>query len=599
MVVTVKRAIIIMVKPSNRSMRHIPIKQLKLIRLLIIAFSTNYLIGYIFIRVFRHAPPAGRSAFTLELASMVVFQLFYELIVQLFFLKKWPVVLTLVTLGFATLEVLIACEPTGFYHSPYVIALYGLIFLAGVYGQYPGIGILFIIFLGYILSVTGLLKFNGNAIGGIFHLIFGSIAAISGYLIWGKYYEAEPVSVSLLNAMIKSGSTQTAVIIRSIADGVIVFDKFFRINLINQPASDISEWPVNEALGLDIHMVMKLTPSKDTNTRKSNTDYFAEVLKNNQPISAEFSMTGRKNKNTSVQLTISPIAIEESPDPVGAIAVFRDVTQTKQVEQQRADFISTASHEMRTPVAAIEGYLSLAMNEKVSNIDSKAREYLDKAYTSTRQLSKLFQDLLTSSKAEDGRLTNHPVVVEFSNFVKEMSDSFQLVAQKKNLIVDYVINTDSDEAATVGKVVKPLFYVQVDPDRMREVITNLFDNAMKYTEAGKIVMGISATAQTVQFTIKDSGLGIPEEDIPHLFQKFYRVDNSAVRTIGGAGLGLFICRKIVELYNGRIWVESELGKGSTFHIDLPRLSTEQAEALKLNQEADASLGSASLPVGQT
>jgi signal transduction histidine kinase len=114
---------------------------------------------------------------------------------------------------------------------------------------------------------------------------------------------------------------------------------------------------------------------------------------------------------------------------------------------------------------------------------------------------------------------------------------------------------------------------------MREVITNIFDNGCKYTEEGKVSLGLTGNDGVVQIYVRDTGAGIPPEDIAHLFQKFYRVDNSATRTIGGTGLGLFICRKIVELYQGRIWVESELGKGSTFYINIPRLTSKKAEEL--------------------
>lgn len=103
---------------------------------------------------------------------------------------------------------------------------------------------------------------------------------------------------------------------------------------------------------------------------------------------------------------------------------------------------------------------------------------------------------------------------------------------------------------------------------------------VKYTPEGKISIGITGNDQVVQCYVRDTGPGIPAEDLPHLFQKFYRVDNSATRTIGGTGLGLFICRKIIELYDGRIWAESELGKGSSFYINLPRLSTEKAAELQ-------------------
>jgi signal transduction histidine kinase len=264
--------------------------------------------------------------------------------------------------------------------------------------------------------------------------------------------------------------------------------------------------------------------------------------------------------------------------------VFRDVTQERAEEQQHADFISTASHEMRTPVAAIEGYLALALNDKVATIDNRARDYLEKAHSSTQHLGELFQDLLTSAKAEDGRLTSHPGVIELGAFLEQLTSDLRLVAEKKALFVEYVFGSSNVVDATGGeageKVIRPLYYVYADPDRLREVVTNLFDNAVKYTPEGKISLGLAGDDQVAQCYVRDTGPGIPADDIPHLFQKFYRVDNSATRTIGGTGLGLFICRKIIELYGGRIWAESELGKGSTFYINLPRLTTERAAELQ-------------------
>src|SRR5262249_49342780 len=153
-------------------------------------------------------------------------------------------------------------------------------------------------------------------------------------------------------------------------------------------------------------------------------------------------------------------------------------------------------------------------------------------------------------------------------------------AEKKGLVCDFRLGASSvidASSNTNQKVVKPLYYVLADPERLREVITNLFDNAVKYTEAGKITIGLTGNKSVVQFFIRDTGPGIPKDDVPHLFQKFYRVDNSSTRTIGGTGLGLFICRKIIELYIGHIWVDSELGKGSSFYINMPRLTNEKAD----------------------
>jgi signal transduction histidine kinase len=147
----------------------------------------------------------------------------------------------------------------------------------------------------------------------------------------------------------------------------------------------------------------------------------------------------------------------------------------------------------------------------------------------------------------------------------------------------YVVSADKDVSG--GKVVRPLYYAYVDPNRIREVLQNIIDNAIKYTPSGNITARLTGDNSVIQLQVSDTGPGIPQEDIPHLFQKFYRVDSSLTRTVGGTGLGLFISKKIIEMYNGRLWVESQLGKGSTFFINLPRLTTEQALQMQKKQAA--------------
>jgi signal transduction histidine kinase len=176
-------------------------------------------------------------------------------------------------------------------------------------------------------------------------------------------------------------------------------------------------------------------------------------------------------------------------------------------------------------------------------------------------------------------------VFELGDFLEKLTSDLKLVADKSGLGVEFRTSSDKSIVATsdaVGgeRVIRPLYYVKADADRLREVITNLFDNAVKYTDKGKITLGITGNGQVVQGYVRDTGPGIPAEDLPHLFQKFYRVDNSATRTIGGTGLGLFICRKIIELYSGQIWAESKLGEGSTFYFNLPRLDNQKAAKLQ-------------------
>lgn len=388
--------------------------------------------------------------------------------------------------------------------------------------------------------------------------------------------------VANLATDLKNEKEKSEIIISSIEDGVILLDKDRVIRLFNPAASSITGWNADDAVGIGYQTVLRFINEKGE-PLSSDSHPIERGFVNVTPYrDNNANIVTKANKILPVAISISPL-INKTGGLEGAVAIFRDVTNERNEEKQRAEFISTASHEMRTPVAAIEGYLALALNDKVSKIDSKAREYLEKAHSSTQHLGKLFQDLLTAAKTEDGRITNHPTAVEMGQFLQELVDDVRFTAEKKNMLVEYLIGSTVHTVATSStagqKVIKPLYFVHVDPDRLREVIINLFDNAVKYSDQGKITIGLTGDDKVVQFRISDQGQGIPAEDIAHLFQKFYRVDNSATRTIGGTGLGLFICRKIVELYNGRIWVESEVGKGSTFFINLPRLSTTQANAL--------------------
>jgi signal transduction histidine kinase len=268
-----------------------------------------------------------------------------------------------------------------------------------------------------------------------------------------------------------------------------------------------------------------------------------------------------------------------------AVGVIRDIAKQKEEEAHRSDFVSTASHEMRTPLAAIEGYLALALNPKTAAIDANARNLLEKASSSTKHLGELFRDLLTSTKVEDGRLASYPTVLEVGEILAQVAEAARFPANAKQLELKYSVSTDSH---STGKVIRPIYYTYADPNRIREVFQNLVDNAIKYTPEGSIDVRLTGNDTIIQIQIQDTGTGIPPEDIPHLFQKFYRVDNSTTRTIGGTGLGLFICRKIVELYNGRIWVESQFNKGSTFFINLPRLNSQQALDLQRKQASTIS-----------
>lgn len=448
---------------------------------------------------------------------------------------------------------------------------------------------------------------NGHVIEMILVNLAG-LSSIAGWFIFNKRYvhKADPEAFQSLQRLVDKEQTTLGLILESISDGVMIIDTNGVLQVLNGSSARILGWTKEEAQGLKYESVFQATEpaaavkSADNSSESKTELVIAKTFESGKAEQEVGLFKTRDGRQVYIDIAASPIVQGTEGDSqvkvVGVIAVLRDVDKQKREQEQRSEFISTASHEMRTPVAAIEGYLALALNNKVSTIDEKARSYIDKAHSSTQHLGKLFQDLLTSAKAEDGRLVSHPQVIEMGQYLEQVVDSLRFTAEKKGLLMDFTIgSTNPNDANSVnnGKVIKPLYYVSVDADRMREVITNLFDNGVKYTETGKITIGLTGDTNVVQMFIRDTGPGIPANDLTHLFQKFYRVDNSATRTIGGTGLGLFICRKIVELYQGRIWAESEVGKGSTFYINLPRLSNQKASEL-LKQEASTAASASPL-----
>ncbi len=404
----------------------------------------------------------------------------------------------------------------------------------------------------------------------IFIIAF-ELPLIVSLLIWRKGAQhASPVQAEkdptfkALAQELSQVSNQSDIVINAIADGVVAVDGQGIVQLINPAAQQIIGWVKQDALRLDYRSVLQLFNHKNESVSEAQ-DPVQQCLHTNEKIETdELQLATTSGKKIMVSLLVSPIGQIGS----GAIIVFRDITAQRAEERQQAEFISTASHEMRTPVAAIEGYIGLALNPQTATIDEKAKLYLAKAHESAQHLGRLFQDLLDISKAEDGRLDNTPRVIDVVAYMRDITLSFNHMATTKGLILLYKPDTSN----SADQKLSPAFFVSADADHLREVTANLIENAIKYTKTGDVTVNVAGDDAHVEITITDTGIGIPQEDIAHLFQKFYRVDNSDTREIGGTGLGLYLCRRLIETMGGRIWVTSEYGKGSTFHIEMPRMS---------------------------
>lgn len=461
---------------------------------------------------------------------------------------------------------------TGATNSPFIALWLVAAIFAGIFGTLT-IGLLFIAVNAYaaLLFYDNLL--TPDRLLGI--ILAGELPIIISYILWhGRSHSEETKErayYDLANEL-SQVSNKSEVVINAISDGVIAVNNKGIIELINPAAQRIVGWGNQDALNLDYKSVLQLLTADGHELDKTNDPVF-DVLATNQPNRrSDLQLQTSSGKKLMAEVIVSPIGRLGS----GVIIVFRDVTKQLAEEKAQTEFISTASHEMRTPVASIEGYLGLALNPATATIDAKARDFITKAHEAAEHLGRLFQDLLDVTKADDGRLSNNPKVIDVVQFTTDVIEGLKPKADQKKIRVFYKPATDD---AGGMRNLEPVYFVNLDPDHLREVLANLVENAIKYTPAGEVVIDTHGDDSHVVISIADSGIGIPAEDIPHLFQKFYRVDNSDTREIGGTGLGLYLCRKLIEAMGGRIWVDSEYKKGSTFSVELPRISHEEANHL--------------------
>ncbi len=361
-------------------------------------------------------------------------------------------------------------------------------------------------------------------------------------------------------------------ILDAVDDGVLAVDSKGNILVINPAAEQITGWNGSDAAGLVFNSVLKITNNEGGEMIEISNPVNRVLRTGENFTTRDLFIKTQSGKIVPIFLAVNSIDGQNS----GVVVVFRDISKELKENREQAEFISTASHEMRTPVASIEGYIGLALNPATATIDARAKSYLQKAHENTKHLGQLFQDLLDITKAEDGRLKNEPVVLDAIEFSRNIWEGLKPKAEAKGL--NYIFEPDNHK--TGEKTLTPVFFIHADRDHLHEILNNLFENAIKYTPSGMVSVNITGDNNNIQISVKDSGIGIPAEDIPHLFQKFYRVDNSETREINGTGLGLFLSRKLTESIGGFLDVESEYKKGSTFTVKLPRITRENAEKLK-------------------
>jgi signal transduction histidine kinase len=221
------------------------------------------------------------------------------------------------------------------------------------------------------------------------------------------------------------------------------------------------------------------------------------------------------------------------------------------------DFVSVVYHELSTPMTAIQGYTALLLDGKGGLLEEKQSRYLEAVARSVKRLMRLVGDLSDVSRIDDGRMTIHPEPVYLKKTVEEIIGSLSGIIEEKGLQIEIALEPGAE-------------YVLGDPERVTQIFTNLISNACRYTPAGgRITIASSLMNGVAEMIVRDTGIGIPKEDLQRIFERFYRSPDPVVREQHGTGLGLAITKSLVELHESELWVDSRMGKGSTFGFSLP------------------------------
>jgi two-component system phosphate regulon sensor histidine kinase PhoR len=341
-------------------------------------------------------------------------------------------------------------------------------------------------------------------------------------------------------------------ILTSMSEGVVATEITGRISIINPAAAELFNLSAGAGVG---EFPYKVFPNSELG------DIFHQIYVKGYSLQKEITWPGAPQRTFNLRL--APIRDDINEEIRGVVAVIGDVTKIRQLESMRRDFVANVSHELKTPLTSIKGFVETILDGALDDRET-AKKFLTIIYQEAERLNHLIHDLLDISKLESGQIEVNRKPIKIKPLIDDILASLENQVTDKNITLIKEIKAD---------------ILMGDEDLIQEVIINLLDNAIKYSPAGGTVsLGTEPSKTGVCFYVQDTGIGIPKESLPRLFERFYRVDKGRSREMGGTGLGLAIVKHIIERHGGKITVTSEFGKGSRFAFVIPNVPAKQKEA---------------------
>lgn len=344
-------------------------------------------------------------------------------------------------------------------------------------------------------------------------------------------------------------------VLASIGDGLVATDTGGRIILVNSAFEKILGWNESEVKGRVLSDVLYTTDEFGKEIPKSER-LLTRILKERiTTTTTTTTISYRRKDGTFVPVAVTGAPIVAGSELIGAVEVFRDITTEKELDRVKSEFISVASHQLRTPLTGIQWVVERFT--KKEQLTPKGKEYLDDIHASAKHLTELVDLLLNLSRIEAGKVGITPEPLEVIGFVKSFLNETIPLQDKKELKMVF-----EDHPAELA--------VNTDKSAMRNIVQSLISNAIEYTSVGgSIEVAVQKKKDTFVIKVRDTGIGIPKAEQSHIFEKFVRATNAKLYKTDGTGIGLYIAERSVNRLGGKIWFESEEDKGSTFYAELP------------------------------
>ncbi len=336
---------------------------------------------------------------------------------------------------------------------------------------------------------------------------------------------------------------KTLAIISNFTDGLLVFDEQKRLSLINPQAEKFLGIKSKKVIGKTISSMGRMLSLKG----------LVKLL--GKEINPIFRKELKVKDDLILEVSVLTMPKEEQ---IESLVVLHNITREKLIERMKTEFVSITAHQLRTPLSAIKWTLKMLLEGDLGKITKEQEEFIGKTYQSNERMISLINDLLNVARIEEGRYIYNPVLSDITKLIQSLIDQCKDELNIKNISLEF------------EKPKKKLPQILIDVEKVNFAVQNLLDNAIRYNRlGGSIKISLKSNKKEIQFSIKDSGVGIPKKQEKRIFTKFFRAANVTRMETEGSGLGLFIVKNIIEAHKGRIWFESKEGKGTIFHFTLP------------------------------